>query len=78
MTSRSYLVIASATDPGVVRSFNEDSIAIDNELGLLVLADGMGGYKAGDVASVMATGLIMDELKRKLGGEHARQHPCPG
>ena len=69
MTARSRLVIASATDPGVVRSFNEDSIAIDNELGLLVLADGMGGYKAGDVASVMATGLIVDELKRKLGGE---------
>ena len=78
MTSRSHLVIASATDPGVVRSFNEDSIAIDNELGLLVLADGMGGYKAGDVASVMATGLIMDELKRKLGSDRSHQRQLDG
>ena len=67
MTTSSRLEIASATDPGVVRSFNEDSIAIDNDLQLLVLADGMGGYKAGDVASAMATGLIVDDIKRKLG-----------
>ena len=71
MTSRIHLEIASATDPGVVRSFNEDSIAIERELDLLVLADGMGGYKAGDVASAMATGLVVDDLKRKLGSELA-------
>lgn len=63
MTTRIRLEIASATDPGVVRSFNEDSVVIERELGLLVLADGMGGYKAGDIASAMATGLIVDELK---------------
>lgn len=68
MTARSpfHLVVASATDPGVVRRFNEDSIATDSDLGLLVLADGMGGYKAGDVASSIATGLVTDYLKRML------------
>ena len=67
MTSRSHfrLEIAGATDAGVVRAFNEDSIATDNDLGLLVLADGMGGYKSGDVASVLATGAVVDYLKRK-------------
>lgn len=71
MTSRSHfhLEIVSATDPGAIRSFNEDSIATDNDLGLLVLADGMGGYKSGDVASSLATGLVVDYLKRKLNGE---------
>lgn len=68
MTARSHihLEVASATDAGAIRSFNEDSIAADSDLGLLVLADGMGGYKAGDVASSMATGLVMDSLKRML------------
>ncbi len=56
MTARSHfhLEVASATDAGTLRSFNEDSIAADSELGLLVLADGMGGYKAGEVASSIA------------------------
>jgi len=49
------LEIASCTDAGMVRSHNEDSIASDQERGLVVLADGMGGYNAGEVASGMAT-----------------------
>jgi len=78
MTSRIHLEIASATDPGVVRSFNEDSIAIERDLDLLVLADGMGGYKAGDVASAMATALVVDDLKRKLSSEIDQSLPKPG
>lgn len=68
MTARSHihLEVASATDAGAIRSLNEDSIAADSDLGLLVLADGMGGYKAGEVASSIATGLVMDYLKRML------------
>ncbi|MGH8700950.1 MAG: PP2C family protein-serine/threonine phosphatase, partial [Burkholderiales bacterium] len=47
----SVLEMAIATHPGMVRSHNEDSIAADAEIGLAVLADGMGGYNAGEVAS---------------------------
>jgi len=56
------LEIASCTDPGMVRSHNEDSIAADAASGLVVLADGMGGYNAGEVASGMATALITSEM----------------
>lgn len=66
MTAQSMLEFASATDAGMVRKFNEDSIAIDEEIGLMVLADGMGGYMAGDVASAMATSAIMGQLKDAL------------
>lgn len=68
MAARSHfqVEVASATDAGAVRTHNEDSIAADNELGLLVLADGMGGYKSGDVASSIATGLVIDYLRRSL------------
>lgn len=71
MTPRSHfrLEIASASDVGIIRSFNEDSIAIDNELGLLVLADGMGGYKSGDVASAIATRAVVDCLKQESSSE---------
>jgi serine/threonine protein phosphatase PrpC len=60
------LEIASATDPGMVRSHNEDSIASDAANGLVVLADGMGGYNAGEVASGMATTVITTELAQVL------------
>lgn len=66
MTMQHQLELASATDAGVVRKFNEDSIAIDEELGLLVLADGMGGYMAGDVASAMATSAVSQVIKGAL------------
>jgi protein phosphatase len=56
------LEMATATDPGMVRSHNEDSIFADPAQGLAVLADGMGGYNAGEVASGMATTLIAAEL----------------
>jgi protein phosphatase len=58
--------IASATDPGMVRSHNEDSVAADAANGLVVLADGMGGYNAGEVASGMATTVIITEMQQVL------------
>jgi len=60
------LEIASCTDPGMVRSHNEDSIAADAANGLVVLADGMGGYNAGEVASGMATTVIITEMQQVL------------
>lgn len=63
------LEIAAATDPGVLRSVNEDSIATVNDPGLLVLSDGMGGYQAGDVASALTTQIIVKGLTRELRGK---------
>jgi serine/threonine protein phosphatase PrpC len=57
------LQTASLTDPGRVRDHNEDCIESRPGIGLYVLADGMGGYNAGEVASGMATSLISDGLQ---------------
>ena len=56
----------AAVDPGRARSNNEDSVATDDAVALAVLADGMGGYNAGEVASNMATSFIRTELGRWL------------
>jgi protein phosphatase len=55
-----------ALDTGRARTNNEDSVAVDAGVALAVLADGMGGYNAGEVASTMATGFIRSELGRWL------------
>jgi len=65
---RDALEIVSQTNPGMVRSHNEDSVTYDAELGLVVLADGMGGYNAGEVASGMATSLLGAELEGRFVG----------
>jgi len=44
-------VVAALSDCGLTRARNEDSYGLDAELGLLLLADGMGGYTRGDMAS---------------------------
>lgn len=58
--------IVSKTDPGRARENNEDSVAFDAAAQLGVLADGMGGYNAGEVASGMATAFIKSEMARWL------------
>ena len=60
------LQIVSETDVGMVRSQNEDSVAMDGSRGLVVLADGMGGHNAGEVASGMATAVIVTEMQKAL------------
>ncbi len=54
------------TDTGRSRDNNEDSVAVDEETRLAVLADGMGGYNAGEIASGMATAFIKSEMSRWL------------
>ena len=51
------------SDAGRVREHNEDTIGTDADIGLVVLADGMGGYKAGEVASGIAVRTVMSLLK---------------
>lgn len=60
------LQIASKTDTGLVRSHNEDSISHNQECGLAVLADGMGGYNAGEVASAIAISTLNEALEAQL------------
>jgi protein phosphatase len=63
------LEIAGKTDPGKVRERNEDSIGLDPELGLYVVADGMGGHNSGEVASGLATEMILKFGQDILGGD---------
>jgi PPM family protein phosphatase len=60
------LTMVTSTDPGMVRSHNEDSLAVEPRFGLAVLADGMGGYNAGEVASGIAVALIREEVTKAL------------
>src|SRR5579864_4963192 len=55
------------TDLGRRRPSNEDAFFIDDELGLYVVADGMGGHAAGEVASREAVDTIYGMVKRGLG-----------
>jgi len=60
------LEIFSQTHPGMVRSHNEDSVACEPACGLVVLADGMGGYNAGEVASGIAVSVVATEVSHRL------------
>ena len=72
------LEMVTATDPGMVRSHNEDSIGTDAEIGLAVLADGMGGYNAGEVASGIAVAMLTTEMKQALAGSDAHATDASG
>jgi protein phosphatase len=61
------LEVAMRTDKGVVREQNEDAIGGDPDSGLLILADGMGGANAGEVASGLAVDLLMGHLLGEQG-----------
>jgi protein phosphatase len=66
MTERVPLDVASLSHPGMVRAHNEDSVFVDGEAGLAVLADGMGGYSAGEVASGIAVTVVSGGLMPDL------------
>ena len=57
---------SARTDRGRVRANNEDAVSVDRQAQVAVLADGMGGYNAGEVASSMATQFIRTEMVRWL------------
>lgn len=69
--------IASVSDVGKRRPHNEDSTLCDPATGLMILADGMGGYKAGEIASAIAVSsthkLIIDELQ-EISANHKDKH----
>jgi protein phosphatase len=57
-----HITCAGRTDVGIIRSGNEDSFLMVPERGIFVVADGMGGHAAGEVASDMAVRAIAREL----------------
>ena len=56
-------IAAGASDVGLQREHNEDSYVVLKEYDLFVVADGMGGHRAGDVASKLATETISEFFK---------------
>lgn len=66
----------SQTDPGLARDENEDAVAFDEATHMGVLADGMGGYNAGEVASGMAVAFVKSQLVRWLGEDAHRSSPA--
>lgn len=74
--ARNFLEAVGLTDVGNVRQFNEDRIVVAPEIGVLLVADGMGGHRAGEVASHLAAELVLTGIKARLADlrSPARQH----
>src|SRR6188768_3556507 len=69
MSLKGKLTFVGQTDTGRVREHNEDTIASDVDIGLFVLADGMGGYNAGEVASGIAVKTITNLVREAYVGQ---------
>ena len=66
MSLKDKIEIAGQTDIGTFRDHNEDTIGSNADIGLAVLADGMGGHRGGEVASAITVSTILEELGNKL------------
>ena len=65
MTIADSIRFYAATDVGRVRDHNEDNFLVDKKLGLFMVADGMGGHAAGEVASAIAVRTVHEEFRRE-------------
>ncbi|MDD3762080.1 MAG: Stp1/IreP family PP2C-type Ser/Thr phosphatase [Nevskiales bacterium] len=64
MALKGKVATALLTDTGQLRTNNEDSVGEEPDIGLLVLADGMGGYNAGEVASAIAVNTVLESSRK--------------
>ena len=68
---------AGISDVGMKRRGNEDALLLDRELRLFVVADGMGGHRAGEVASRLVVDTIHDSMRRFERGDSPEAAECP-
>jgi serine/threonine protein phosphatase PrpC len=68
---------AVSSDPGLRRASNEDSYCSRPDLGLYIVADGMGGHVAGEVASRVAVEAIQSFIQETAGADKNRTWPFP-
>ena len=64
-----------ATDVGLVRPSNEDNFLIDQELGLVVVGDGMGGHDGGEIASASAIIAVRDFIRSFIHAKESNTLP---
>jgi PPM family protein phosphatase len=73
--SRLSIEAIGLTDVGRVRQYNEDSIVCDTPRGLMAVADGMGGHRAGEVASRMATDSLLTTFREQIAAMGSDDDP---
>ena len=79
MALKNKLATALLSDPGRVRKNNEDAVGEEGDIGLVVLADGMGGYNAGEIASGMAIATIRETVRKEWKSlQHGEVDPASG
>lgn len=66
---------ALKTHPGLVRPLNEDAVGAEPDVGLFMLADGLGGYNAGEIASTMAVSTLLADLTAALTQAREDEQP---
>lgn len=67
MSLKGKVLLHGKTDVGSLRDHNEDAIGCDEDIGLAVLADGMGGHRGGEMASAITVSTVLEHI-----GEAAR------